>query len=185
VNTTFVGVEALIVIGDDVAVVSPDDVAESVSPTPGAVALTPANVATPATAATVVVPDSDPELMPSDTDAVEEVTVLPKASCTVTTGCVLKATPAKVGVEGCVVNANCDGAPAVIAKVDDVAEVNADDEAVSDRPVPTVVTLTPLNVARPLTALTTSVPCSPGTPDSVTDAVDDVTRFQRHTRGRR
>jgi hypothetical protein len=54
--------------------------------------LRPLKVATPPTAFTVVVPESAaplvpvPEVMPRLTAAVEAVTVLPLASCTVTTG---------------------------------------------------------------------------------------------------
>ena len=56
-------------------------------------------VATPATAATVVVPCSEPppvwiEIVTLTVESGPLVTVLPKASSTVTTGCVPKAEPA-------------------------------------------------------------------------------------------
>ena len=70
----------------DVAAVSEPDVADKVNPVPAVVAINPLNVATPFTAFTVVVPDNVPELTASATDAVDVVTVLPNASCTVTTG---------------------------------------------------------------------------------------------------
>ena len=62
--------------------------------------LRPLNVATPLTALLVLVPDKTaplvpvPEVIASVTDAVDEVTVLPYASCTVTRGWVLNAVPA-------------------------------------------------------------------------------------------
>src|SRR5436189_141736 len=92
------------------------------------------NVATPLTAATVVVPDSDPPpgLVPIDTVtiALELVTVLLKASSTVTCTAGAMETPA-VALVGCTVKASLDAAAGVMLNVDEVAEVNAAEDAAS------------------------------------------------------
>src|SRR5512132_1618786 len=93
------------------------------------------NVATPAAAATVVVPDSGPPpgLVPiaTVTLAVELVTVLPKASCTVTAGEI--DAPAVVWV-GWVVKASLDAAAGLMLNADEVAPVSEPDAAVSVYP---------------------------------------------------
>ena len=87
----------------------------------------PLNVATPLTAATVAVPLSVPLLglvpIARVTFDVFDVTVLPPASCTVTTGWVLQAVPPVPPVVG-VVTANFDAEPTVILKPLLVAPVN-------------------------------------------------------------
>src|SRR5687767_15474347 len=92
------------------------------------------NVATPATAATVVVPDSvpPPGLVPIATVmlAVELVTVLLKASCTVTCTAGLIATPA-VAFVGWTVKASLEAAAGVMLNPAEVAPVSGDDAAVS------------------------------------------------------
>ncbi len=70
----------------DVAPVSDPDNADNVRPVPAVSTFNPLNVATPLTALTVAVPDNVPELTDTVTDAVELETLLPKASCTSTTG---------------------------------------------------------------------------------------------------
>src|SRR6185436_1260040 len=92
------------------------------------------NVATPLTADTVVVPDSVPlpGLVPIATVmlAVELVTVLLKASCTVTCTAGLIATPA-VALPGCRVKASLVAAAGLMLNADEVAPVNPDDDAAS------------------------------------------------------
>src|SRR5438034_353326 len=92
------------------------------------------NVATPATAATVVVPDSvpPPGLVPIATVmlAVEPVTVLLNASCTVTCTAGLIATPA-VALLGCTVKASLDAAAALMLQVAELAPLSGADAAVS------------------------------------------------------
>src|SRR5262249_34157818 len=78
-----------------------------------------AKLATPATAATVVAvhpsePPAGPELIPSVTFPLSDVTVLPYASCTFTTGCVASATPSATPPTGCVENASLLTAPTAI-----------------------------------------------------------------------
>src|SRR3954470_2691868 len=91
------------------------------------------NVATPATAATVVVPDSvpPPGLVPMATVTLadELVTVLLKASCTVTCTAGEIATPA-VALLGWTVKASLDAAAGVMLNAEDVAPVKAPDAAV-------------------------------------------------------
>src|SRR3954451_1388624 len=93
------------------------------------------NAAIPATAATVVVPDSVPlpGLVPMAMVmlAVEPVTVLSKASRTVTRTGGAIAAPAVVTFAGCTVMASL-GAPAgLMSKAADVAPVSGADTAVS------------------------------------------------------
>src|SRR5439155_20136458 len=91
-------------------------------------------VATPAEAATVVMPDSvpPPGLVPIATVmlAVEPVTVLSKASRTVTRTAGARATPA-VLLDGWTVNASRAAAAGVMVKVVEVAPVRAAEAAVS------------------------------------------------------
>src|SRR5436309_13492699 len=91
-------------------------------------------VATPATAATVVVPDSvpPPGLVPIATVmlAVELVTVLPNASCTVTCTAGLTATPA-VALVGWTVKATLEAAAGVMLNAAEVAPASAPEAAVS------------------------------------------------------
>src|SRR5512140_2245811 len=92
-------------------------------------------VATPALAATVVVPESAPPPglvpMPTVMLAVEPVTVLLKASCTVTCTAGLIATPAVVVFAGWTVNASLVAAAGLMVNVEEVAPVSPDDDAVS------------------------------------------------------
>src|SRR5215470_9468972 len=92
------------------------------------------NVATPATAATVVVPDSvpPPGLVPMATVmlAVELVTVLLNASCTVTRGAGALATPA-TAFDGWTVNASLAATAGLMLNADEVAPVSGADAAVS------------------------------------------------------
>ena len=89
--------------------------------------LQPANVATPATAAfgfVVQVSVAPPGVVSARvTELVSDVTVLPPASCTATTGWVARAEP-PVPVPGCVVNVSWAAAPAAITKLLLVADVN-------------------------------------------------------------
>src|SRR3954447_21672394 len=92
------------------------------------------NVATPLTADTVVVPESAPPpgLVPIATVmlAVELVTVLLKASCTVTCTAGLIATPA-VALEGWTVKASFEAAAAPMLNPAEVAPASGADAAVS------------------------------------------------------
>src|SRR5262245_24256632 len=92
------------------------------------------NVATPLTADTVVVPDSvpPPGLVPMATVmlAVELVTVLLNASCTVTCTAGEIDAPAVVLV-GWVVKASLDAAAGLTLKEAEVAPVSGDDTAVN------------------------------------------------------
>jgi hypothetical protein len=87
----------------------------------------PANAASPLAAAlglAVQVNDALPGVVKTRvTEAVLVVTVLPAASCTVTTGCVAIVVP-PVPPLGCVVNASLVAAPGVIVKVVLVAEAS-------------------------------------------------------------
>src|SRR6185369_9213475 len=84
------------------------------------------NVATPFTADTVVVPDSAPPpgLVPMATVmlALELVTVLPNASCTVTCTAGAIATPA-TALLGCTENASLEAAAGVMLNPAEVAPV--------------------------------------------------------------
>jgi hypothetical protein len=92
------------------------------------------NVATPADADTVVVPDSvpPPGLLPIATVmlAVELVTVLLNASCTVTCTAGAIATPA-TSFDGWVVNASLEAAAGLMVNADEVAPASGADAAVS------------------------------------------------------
>src|SRR5512140_1032156 len=92
------------------------------------------NVAMPATAATVLVPDSvpPPGLVPIATVmlAVELVTMLLKASCTVTCTAGAMDTPATALV-GCVAMASLDADAGVMLNAKEVALDNNADAAVS------------------------------------------------------
>src|SRR3954463_3099966 len=92
-------------------------------------------VATPPTAATVVVPDSvpPPGLVPMATVmlAVELVTALPNASCTVACTAGLMALPA-VAFVGCTVKASLEAAAGLMLNAAEVAPVSAPDAAVRE-----------------------------------------------------
>src|SRR5882724_2955366 len=92
------------------------------------------NAAMPATAAAVLVPDSvpPPGLVPiaSVMLAVELVTVLLNASCTVTRTAGAIATPA-TAFDGCTVKASCEAAAAVMLNALLVAPVSPAEAAVS------------------------------------------------------
>src|SRR5512146_584966 len=94
------------------------------------------NVATPFTADTVVRPDSvpPPGLVPMATVtlAVEVVTVLPNASCTVTCTAGERLAPAiALSGGGWTVKASFEAAPTVMVKAVDVAPASGADAAVS------------------------------------------------------
>src|SRR5205823_3011560 len=118
-------------------------------------------VATPLTAATVVVPDSvpPPGLLPMATVmlAVELVTVLLNASCTVTCTAGLIAAPA-VALVGWTVKATLLAAAGLMVNADEVAEVSGAEAAVSVLPdaLPSLERLG--KVATPLAAATVVVP---------------------------
>jgi hypothetical protein len=86
VNTNCDADAAVIANMLDVAPVRLPDAAESVNPAPTVSTFKPANVATPFTALTVAVPANVPALTLNEIESVAVVTVLPNASCTVTTG---------------------------------------------------------------------------------------------------
>src|SRR5689334_17182256 len=96
--------------------------------------LQPANVATPATAAfglAVHANVAPPGVVSASvTDDVSVVTVLPPASCTVTTGCVPNAAVAAAPL-GCVVNASFAAAPTVIVTDELTAVVSEPSDAVN------------------------------------------------------
>jgi hypothetical protein len=138
-------------------------------------------VATPLTAATVVVPLKVPvpEAIEATTLTVEVVAVFPGASVTRTTGWVISATPL-TAPDGWVVIAACVAAPALSAKLLEVAAVS--DVGVKVRvKLPAVPERTRLvKVATPLTAATVVVPLKVPVPeaiDATTLTVDDVTVF--------
>src|SRR5687767_6169523 len=120
-------------------------------------------VATPATAATAVVPDSvpPPGLVPIAMVmlAVEPVTVLLNASCTVTRTAGAMAAPA-VAFVGWTVIASLVAAAGVMLKAAEVAPVSGADAAVSVYPVPVRSMDSVENVATPDTAATVVVPDS-------------------------
>src|SRR5512140_1629007 len=93
------------------------------------------NVATPLAAATVVVPDSVPPLglvpMATVMLAMELVTVLLNASCTVTCTAGEMGTPATVLTAGWTVNASLAAGAKLMLKAVEVAEVSEPDAAVS------------------------------------------------------
>src|SRR5512133_3324378 len=121
------------------------------------------NVATPATAVTVVVPDSvpPPGLVPIATVmlAVELVTVLLNASCTVTCTAGEMLAPA-VAFAGWTVKASLEAAAGLMLNAAQVAPVSGVDAAVSVYPPPTLSMDRLENVATPLTAATVVVPDS-------------------------
>src|SRR5437762_3533772 len=119
------------------------------------------NVATPLTAETVLVPDSvpPPGLVPMATVmlAVEPVTVLLNASCTVTCTDGAMAPPATALV-GWTVKANSAAAGAVMVNADEVAPVSPAEAAVRVYPA-TALSMDRLeNVATPFTAATVVAP---------------------------
>src|SRR6185295_2587784 len=124
----------LMLNADEVAPVSAPEAAVSVYPFPALSMDRLANVATPPTAVTVVVPDSVPlpGLVPiaTVTLAVEPVTVLPNASCTVTCTAGATATPA-VALVGCTVKATLVAAAGVMLNPLEVAPVSSEDAPVS------------------------------------------------------
>jgi hypothetical protein len=138
-------------------------------------------VATPLTAATVVVPLKvpDPEAIDATTLTVEVVTVFSEASVTLITGWVVSATPL-TAPDGWVVIIAFEVAPAVSAKLLEVAAVN--DAGVKVRvKFPVVPERTRLvKVATPLTAATVVDPLKVPVPEAIeaiTLAVEVVTVF--------
>src|SRR5262245_19182445 len=119
------------------------------------------NVATPFTAATVAVPDSvpPPGLVPIATVmlAVELVTVLLNASCTVTCTAGVMATPA-ISFVGWTVNASLVAAAGLMLNAELDAPVSAPEAAVSVYPTPALSMDRLEKVATPFTAATVGVP---------------------------
>src|SRR5437868_4780772 len=115
------------------------------------------NVATPPTAGAVEVPDSvpPPGLVPIATVmlAVEPVTVLLNASCTVTCTAGAIATPA-TALAGCAVNASLVAAAGLMLKADEVAPVREAEVALREYPVPVLSIDRLEKVATPPTAAT-------------------------------
>ena len=135
VNATRVAGPTVMLNGALVADVSTPLVAVSVYPVPALSILQPAKVSTPATAGfgfVVHVSVPPPGFVPiaSVIDAVLPVTVLPPASCTVTTGCVPNAAP-PVELAGELVKASFAAGPTVMLNVLLVAPVSAPSAAVS------------------------------------------------------
>src|ERR1017187_3064505 len=123
----------------------------------------PLKSARPATAAFVLVPPSvpPPGFVPMATVTVDVsvVTVLPPASCTVTTGCVVHAVPPVPPVVG-VVNASFAAAPSVMLNALLVALVSAPSVAANVYPVPilSIFKALALKLATPATAAFVNVP---------------------------
>src|SRR5689334_15598188 len=119
------------------------------------------NVASPATAATVETPDSVPlpGLVPMATVmlALELVTVLLNASCTVTCTAGLSAAPA-VAFVGWTVKASLLAAAGLMLNAELDAPVSAPDAALSVYPTPALSMERLENVATPLTADTVEAP---------------------------
>src|SRR5437764_481490 len=109
----------------------------------------------------VAVPPSAPlaGLVPiaSVIDTLLPVIVLPPASCTGTTGCVVQTAP-PVQPLGCVANASFVAEPTETLNALLVAPASRSDAAVSVYPLPALLMDRALNVATPLTALTVVVP---------------------------
>src|SRR3954471_21703918 len=142
-------------------------------------------LATPLTAATGAVPDSvpPPGLVPMATVtlAVELVTVLPNASCTVPWTAGAMAVPA-IALAGWTVKASLAAAAGLMVNAELDAPVSAPDAAVSVYPAPALSMERLENVATPLTAATVVVPDSVPPPGlvpmaTVMPAVEPVTVF--------
>src|SRR5205823_3672610 len=123
--------------------------------------LSPGNVATPATAATVVVPERVPlpGFAPSAivTLPVKPVAVFPCPSSAVTCIAGVIAAPATV-LLGWTLKLSCVAAPAVMLNGVEQAPLRLPLLAVSVYLVPTLLMLSPGNVATPATAVTVVVP---------------------------
>ena len=95
--------------------------------------LQPANVATPDTAVlgfAVHVNVAPPGVVSANVTELEsDVTVLPPASCTVTTGCAPNAVPPVAFADGCVLKTSFDAVEAFTANADEVALVIVVDDA--------------------------------------------------------
>src|SRR5690348_16983915 len=140
----------------------PDDAAVNVYPVPVLLMLSVLNVATPATAVTVVVPASAPPdgFVPIATVTlpVNAVTRLPSPSSALTCTAGVIVAPAPF-VVGCTVNTSWLAVVGgVILNAALVAPLKPVAAAVSVYPVPTLSTLSVLNVATPEMALTVVVP---------------------------
>jgi hypothetical protein len=140
-------------------------------------------VATPDEAVTVVVPDKvpNPGFVPIAMVmlAADEVTVLPKLSCTVTCTAGEIATPAVV-FDGCTENASFDAEAGEMSNAVLVAPVNPVEVAVKVYPVPDLSIDRPEKVATPFTAVTVSAPDNVPPPgfvpiEMVMLAADEVT----------
>ena len=135
---------------------------------------TPGKVATPPAALRVVVPDSvpPPELVPTARVmlAVDVVTRLPAASCTLTSMAGAKATPADE-FPGWTVKASWEAAPAVTLKASEVTAAIPFAVATSVYPVPTLSSVRVEKVAR---ALADVVVVEPNAPlDDVIEQLED------------
>ena len=146
------------------------------------VILQPEKVATPALAGTAARQDwVDPVVgwdpMANVTPALDEVTVLFPTSWTVTTGCVVKATPSTAPA-GWVEKMSFDAAPTASTNEFDPMEVTPDAEAVSEY-VPVVpVSVQDAKVATPDTAVIGPQPVNDAPDDTMdTDSDEVVTVF--------
>src|SRR5207249_4457777 len=170
VKASCVGAPGFMSNGALVAPASPVAVADSVYPVPPVTVpvlsmLRPENVATPPTAATVRVPDKVapgapvPGVIAAVTLPVKPGTVLPNASCAVTSTAGVIVAPAIVFV-GCTVKASRVAVPLVTLK--GVLVAARSPVAVAERayPVPLLSTRSVLKVATPPTAATVVVPDS-------------------------
>ncbi len=140
-------------------------------------------VATPLTAATVVVPlrVPVPEAIEATTLTVDDVTVFPEASVTLITGWVVSATPLTAPDDWVVIIA-LETEPTPMAKLLEVAAVNAVGVKVRVK-LPTVPERAKSEkVATPLTAATVVVPLKVPVPDAIdatTLTVEDMTVFPK------
>ena len=119
------------------------------------------NVATPLAAATLVVPPRVPPpglfAIARATVPVNDVAVLPSASCAVTCTAGVIAAPAVV-LDGSTVKTSCAAAPGVMVNVALVAPVSPLALAASVYPVPVLLILKFENAATPFSAATVVVP---------------------------
>src|SRR6185295_12602276 len=161
VKATFAAAAGLMVNAVELAPVSAPDAAVSVYPAPVLSMERLENVATPLTAATVVVPESAPPpgLVPIATVmlAVELVTVLLNASCTVTCTAGAIATPA-IALDGWTVNATLAAAAGLTLNAELDAPESAPDAAVRVYPTPALSIERLAKLATPFTAATVATP---------------------------
>ena len=116
-------------------------------------------------------------------EAVEDVTVLPRLSCTVTVGGPVIVLPA-TALAGCVVNTSFVAAPAFMSKAPLVAPVKPVDDAVKVYPLPALSIERLLKLPFPAEAVTVVVPLRVPLAGlfamaTVTDAVEDAIAFPK------